>query len=204
MPFQQQKQPTNNILGRFVILCWTIFIDILELNFWGQFRQTLAMPKENHQSDDINEPLDQNFWLAGFIFLHLLDKDPDIDVLHTNVTERYFNFSFSFSVYVCGGLYGRQWPCKGCGGHQTASSVLLYDALPYLFSWASLSLEFDTSVALVGSWAPRTYLSLCLSCSWACMWVWWAELMCSCSHSKLSPTKPSANSFTSETELWCT
>ena len=90
------------------------------------------MPKENHQSEDINEPLDQNFWLAGFIFLHLLDKDPDIDVLHTNVTERYFNFSFSFSVYVCGGLYGR--PCKGCGGHQTASSVLLYDALPYLFS----------------------------------------------------------------------
>lgn len=95
--------------------------------FEANLDKTLAVPKENHQSEDINEPLDQNFWLAGFIFLHLSDKDPDIDVLHTNVTERYFNFSFSFSVYVCGGLYGRQWPCEGCGGQ-------LYDALPCFFS----------------------------------------------------------------------
>lgn len=71
-------------------------------------------------------------------------------------------------------------------GYQTASSVLLYDALPHSLPWASLSLGFDTSVALVGPWAPRTYLSLCQSCSWACMWVQWAQLMCSRSHSKHS------------------
>lgn len=90
-------------------------------------------------------------------------------------------FSHSRSLCMCVG------DCtEGNGGHQTASSVLLYDALPHLLPWASLSLGFETSVALVGPWAPRTYLSLCQKCSWACMWVWWAQLMCSRSQSKHS------------------
>lgn len=38
-------------------------------------------------------------WLALFFYICQIHcKDLDIDVLHTNVTERYFNFLFSLCV----------------------------------------------------------------------------------------------------------